>query len=242
DAFLPGGAVLLPAWEAFPYELLSPTPEIAARRAAAVRRLRDPSGPLGVVAPAGAAAQRIALSTGTAAPLQVAHRGEAAPHALAERLVVLGYERADVVQRRGEFAVRGGVLDVFPADARRPVRLEFWGDEIESIRVFVPSTQLSSERVARATVDAARELVLGDDLRAPARAGPDGTSDERIGDLLARIGEGALPDGMESAAAFLWDEMPTPTELLPDGSWVVLTEARRTLGRLRQAHDDADAL
>jgi transcription-repair coupling factor (superfamily II helicase) len=66
--------------------------------------------------------------------------------------------------------------------------------------------------------------------------------DERIADLLGRIGDGALPDGMESAAAFLWDEMPTPAELLPDGSWVVVTEARRTLGRLRQTHDDAEAL
>jgi transcription-repair coupling factor (superfamily II helicase) len=242
DAFLPGHAVLLPAWEAFPYELLSPTPEIVARRAAAVRRLREASGPLVVVAPAVAAAQGIAPSTGTAAPLEVATGDEAAPDALADRLVVLGYERADVVQRRGEFAVRGGVLDVFPADARRPVRLEFWGDEIESIRVFVPSTQLSSERIDRATVDAARELVLDEDLRGRARDAASKAGDERIADLLARIGEGALPDGMESAAAFLWDETPTPAELLPDGSWVVVTEARRTLGRLRQTHGDAEAL
>jgi transcription-repair coupling factor (superfamily II helicase) len=242
EAFLPGSAVLLPAWEAFPYELLSPTPEIAARRAAAVRRLREASGPLVVVAPAVAAVQGIAPSTGTAAPLEVATGDEAAPDTLAGRLVVLGYERADVVQRRGEFAVRGGVLDVFPADARRPVRLEFWGDEIESIRVFVPSTQLSSERVDRATVGAARELVLDEDLRVRAGDAAGQVGDERIADLLGRIGDGALPDGMESAAAFLWEEMPTPAELLPDGSWVVLTEARRTLGRLRQTHDDAEAL
>jgi len=242
EAFLPGGAVLLPAWEAFPYELLSPTPEIAARRVAAVRRLREASGPLVVVAPAVAAAQGIAPSTGTAAPLEVATGDDAAPDALAERLVVLGYERADVVQRRGEFAVRGGVLDIFPADARRPVRLEFWGDEVESIRVFVPSTQLSSERVERTTVGAARELVLDDDLRGRARDAAGRAQDDRIADLLARIGDGALPDGMESAAPFLWDRMPTPAELLPDGSWVVVTEARRTLGRLRQTHDDAEAL
>jgi transcription-repair coupling factor (superfamily II helicase) len=242
EAFLPGRAVLLPAWEAFPYELLSPTPEIAARRAAAVRRLRTASGPLVVVAPAVAAVQGIAPSTGTAAPLEVATGDEAAPDTLADRLVVLGYERADIVERRGEFAVRGGVLDVFAADARRPVRLEFLGDEIESIRVFVPSTQLSSERVDRATVDAARELVLDDDLRARARVVAGTAGDDRIADLLGRIGDGALPDGMESAAAFLWDEMPTPAELLPDGSWVVVTEARRSLGRLRQTHEDAEAL
>src|SRR3954467_14236189 len=242
EAFLPGGAVLLPAWEAFPYELLSPTPEIAARRAAAVRRLREASGPLVVVAPAVAALQGIAPSTGTAAPLEVATGGEAAPDTMADRLVLLGCERADVVQRRGEFAVRGGVLDVFPADARRPVRLEFWGDEIESFRVFGPATQLWSEQIERATVGAARELVLDEDLRARARSAAETVTNERIADLLARIGEGALPDGIESAAAFLWDEMPTPAELLPDGSWVVMTESRRTLGRLRQTYDDAEAM
>ena len=75
---------------------------------------------------------------------------ELAPDALAERLVELGYARADVVEHRGEFAVRGGVVDVFPGTARRPVRLDYWGDEVESIREFVPSTQLSTDRVALA--------------------------------------------------------------------------------------------
>ena len=67
------------------------------------------------------------------------------PTTLAERLVELGYSRADVVEHRGEFAVRGGVVDVFPGTARRPVRLDYWGDEVESIREFVPSTQLSTD-------------------------------------------------------------------------------------------------
>src|SRR6478672_877086 len=204
DAFIPGRAVLLPAWEAFPYELLSPSPEVAARRAATVRRLRE-GGPLVVVAPAVAAVQGIAPTTGTAAPLELATGDEAAPDVLADRLVALGYDRADVVERRGEFAVRGGVVDVFAADERRPVRFEFWGDEIESIRVFVPSTQLSSERVERATVGPARELIVDDDVRERALAAAASVGDDRVADLLARIGDGALPEGTDAAATFLWD-------------------------------------
>ena len=91
-----------------------------------------------VVAPVLAVLQGIAPTAGRAEPIRVEKGGEAAPDVLAERLVELGYLRVDVVEHRGEFAVRGGVLDVFPAEQRRPMRLEFWGDEIDSIRRFVP--------------------------------------------------------------------------------------------------------
>ena len=242
EAFLPGGAALLPAWEALPYELISPTPEIAARRAAAIRRLRTPGGPLVVVAPVLAVLQGIAPTAGRAEPIRVEKGGEAAPDVLAERLVELGYLRVDVVEHRGEFAVRGGVLDVFPAEQRRPMRLEFWGDEIDSIRRFVPSTQLSASAVDVAEIGPARELILDDAMRARARAAAAEIDDERIADLLGRVADGLAPDGLESAAPFLFDELPGPADALPEGAWVVLTEARRTGSRARAAHDDAEAL
>ena len=241
EAFLPGAAVLLPAWEALPYELISPTPEIAARRSAAMRRIREP-GPLVVVAPVVAALQGIAPTAGIAEPIRVQRGGEAAPDALAERLIELGYGRVDVVEHRGEFAVRGGVLDVFPAEQRRPMRLEFWGDEIESIRRFVPSTQLSAGAVDVAEIGPARELILDDALRARARDAATELGDERVADLLGRIAEGLAPDGLESAASFLFDDLPAPAAAFPDGAWVVLTEARRTRSRARAAYDDAEAL
>jgi transcription-repair coupling factor (superfamily II helicase) len=241
-SFLPDRTVLLPAWEALPYELISPTPEVAARRSAAVRRLRAAQGPLVVVAPVVSALQALAPTIGTAEPLELRVGGSVAPDVLAERLIDLGYERVDVVEHRGEFAARGGVLDVFPADERRPVRLEFWGDDIEEIRRFVPSTQLSREKVDGVDVDPARELVLDDGARARASAAAADVGDERLADLLARIGDGLTPEGAESAAAFLFDQMPTPAQLLPDGGWVVLTESRRTLSRAAQTWADAEAL
>ena len=91
-----------------------------------------------------AAMQGLVPTLGRIQPVELAAGAELPPDDLADRLVALGYSRTDVVEHRGEFAVRGGVLDVFPGTARRPVRLEYWGDEIESLREFAASSQLSS--------------------------------------------------------------------------------------------------
>jgi len=241
EAFLPGDVGLLPAWEALPYEGISPAPDVAARRAAAVRRLRGARGPTVVVAPPLAAMQGLIPTLGTTPPIELVVGRELSPDALAERLVDLGYVRSDVVERRGEFAVRGGVLDVFPGVARRPIRIEYWGDEIESLREFSPSTQLSTTRVAAVEVEPVRELIPDDALRERADAEAR-RHEERFADLLQRIANGLHPDGMETAAPFLFDHLPAPAELLPDGSWIVVTQARRTLDRARAAHEEADAL
>jgi len=241
DAFLPGRVSVLPAWEALPYEGISPAPDVAARRAAAVRRLRDAGGATVVVAPPLAAMQELIPTLGTTPPIELVTGRELPPDALAERLVELGYLRADVVERRGEFAVRGGVLDVYPGVARRPIRLEYWGDEIESLREFSASTQLSTARIARVEIEPVRELIPDEALRERA-AVEAARSGERSADLLQRIADGLHPEGMETAAPFLFDHLPTPAELLPEGSWVILTQARRTLDRARAAYEEADAL
>ncbi|HEX6844723.1 MAG TPA: transcription-repair coupling factor, partial [Actinomycetota bacterium] len=223
------GVRLLPAWEALPYEGISPSPEVAARRAEAARALRAATGPFVLVAPALAAMHGVVPTLGAAEPLVLARGVESAPDAVVERLVDLGYTRSDVVEHRGEFAVRGGVLDVFGGTARRPVRLEYWGDEIESIREFSPSTQLSTSAVAAIELAPVRELVLDDALRARARslAGSDAVS-ERHAELLARVGDGLHPEGMESIAPLLFDRLQVPSALLPPGAWVVVSDAVRT--------------
>ena len=154
------------------------------------------------------------------------------PDDLAERLVELGYARADVVEHRGEFALRGGVLDVFPGTARRPVRLDYWGDEVESIREFVPSTQLSTDRVALVEVPPTKELIPDEDLRDRARRAAR-EAPERFADQLERLADGLFVEGAETLAPFLFEDMPTPAELLPEGAWVVLTHAHRTIDRAR---------
>ena len=133
------------------------------------------------------------------------------------------------------------MVDVFPGTARRPVRLDYWGDEVESIREFVPSTQLSTDRVALAEVPATRELIPDEALRD--RAGTAAAAaPERFADQLQRLADGLFVEGAETLAPFLFDRMPTPAELLPEGGWVVLTHAHRTADRARAAHLEAEAL
>ncbi len=235
------GAALLPSWEALPYEGISPSPEVSARRAEAVRRLRAAKGAFVLVAPALAAMQGLVPTLGEIPPVELVKGIELAPDELAERLVALGYTRTDVVEHRGEFAVRGGVLDVFPGTSRRPVRLEYWGDEIESLREFVPSSQLSTGPLARVEVAPVRELVPDDALAERARARAPRHLD-RFRDGLERLAEGLHAEGFESLAPLLFDRMPVPAELLPEGSWVVVSEARRTFDRARRTFDDAEAL
>ncbi len=178
--------------------------------------------------------QGLVPTLGEVPPLELVNGLELPPDALAERLVDLGYLRADVVEHRGEFAVRGGVLDVFPGNARRPVRLEYWGDEIESLREFVPSSQLSSGPVVRVQVPPVRELDRGRRARGAGRASA--RPDTSIGSATASSAsaDGLHAEGAESLAPLLFDRLPTPAELLPEGSWVVLSDAQRTLDRARR--------
>ena len=237
----PEAVALLPAWDALPYEGMDPAPEVAARRADAIGRLRTAEGPFVLVAPYLAAMQPVPPTLGTVPPLQLAAGVESAPDMLAERLSDLGYVRVDVVEHRGEFAVRGGVVDVFPGIARRPARLEYWGDEIERLREFSPSTQLSTKEIGAIEVSQVRELLPDDELRSiAARRAPE--MPDRFRDGLQRLADGLRFEGADTLAPFLFDHMSTPGELLPAGSWVVLTQAQRTLQRAAQTHVEAEAL
>ena len=230
-----------PAWEALPYEGISPSPEIAARRADAVRRARSADGPFVLITPALAALQVLAPGLGETPPLELHASIELAPDALAERLVELGYQRTDIVEHRGEFAVRGGIIDLFPGTARRPVRVDFDGDTVESLREFVPATQLSSGRVESARVEPVSELVSTPELRERAERLARRTSG-RIGDWLVRFADGLHFEGMASLGALLSDRQRTIADVLPEGSWVVLTQSRRTSDRAAQSYAEAEAL
>jgi len=231
----------LPAWEALPYEGISPSPEIAARRHDAIRRLREASGPFVLVAPALASMQPLIPSLGVTPAEELVAGREIPPDELAERLVELGYLRADVVEHRGEFAVRGGVVDVFPGTSRRPVRLDYVGDEIESLREFSTSTQLSTQKLSLASVPPVRELIPDERTRELAERRAMLYAD-RFRDGLMRIADGLQAEGAEALSPLLFDDMRTPAELLPDGGWVAITRAGRTIDRANQNREEAQAL
>jgi transcription-repair coupling factor (superfamily II helicase) len=235
------GVALLPAWDALPYEGMDPSPEVAARRADAFRRIREAKGPFVVVAPYLAAMHAAPPTLGTAPPLVLAAGVELAPDALAERLSEVGYVRVDVVEHRGEFAVRGGVVDVFPGVAKRPARLEYWGDEIERLREFSPTTQLSTKALGGVEVAPVRELLPDDDVRAAAAAKA-ARAPDRFRDGLQRLADGLRFEGADTLAPLVVDRVATPAQLLPSGAWVAITQAQRTLQRAAQTHAEALAL
>ena len=134
-ALLPGAEVLhFPAWETLPHERLSPSAETVGTRLEILTRIArwDAATPLVITSSVRGAIQPLAAGLTDVAPIElvVGARG----HDLGDvstRLVELAYHRVDMVSRRGEFAVRGGILDVFPPTAPHPYRVEFFGDEVD---------------------------------------------------------------------------------------------------------------
>src|SRR5206468_11396065 len=103
-----------------------------------------PAGPLRVVtATVRSLIQPMAPNLGELAPVHLVAGKDSEFESTVDRLLELAYTRVDMVEKRGEFAVRGGILDVFPPTAEHPVRVEFWGDEVSEIRAFAVSDQRS---------------------------------------------------------------------------------------------------
>ncbi|HEX9891767.1 MAG TPA: hypothetical protein VGB28_06855, partial [Actinomycetota bacterium] len=236
-----GRALVFPAWEALPGEGISPAPEIAARRARAARAARGAKGPLVVVAPVVAALQHVVPTLGETEPLAIAAGQELAPDALAERLTGLGYERTDLVMHRGELAVRGGILDVFPGTGLRPVRVEFFGDEIEKLREFSASTQTSVGLIGEVVIHPVRELLPSEDVRERAERALR-RSGGATRDALARLADGLVFEGMEGAAPLLFEDMPLIRDLFAEGPAVVLAPARLVRDRARAVAGEAAGL
>ena len=151
-----------------------------------------------------------------------------------DALAAAAYTRTDLVERRGEFAVRGGILDVFPPTEEHPVRVEFWGDTVEEVRWFKVADQRSLEVAEHGLwAPPCRELLLTDDVRA--RAAALATQLPGVADMLAKVAEGIAVEGMESLAPALVDGMESVLDVLPaERSIVLLADPERVRTR---AHD-----
>src|SRR5256714_13915720 len=229
-----------PSWETLPHERLSPRADTVGRRLAVLRRLRHPSsddpmaGPLSVVvAPVRSVLQPQVRGLGDLEPLTVRPGDELVLDDTVARLVEIAYTRVELVERRGEFAVRGGLLDVFPPDEEHPVRIELWGDTVEEIRQFAVSDQRSlGPAPSGLWAPPCRELLLTQEVRARAKA----LAAERpgIADILERIADGMPVEGMEALAPVLTDEMELLVDVLPAGAHVVVCDPERVRARAHE--------
>ncbi|KJL41859.1 transcription-repair coupling factor [Microbacterium trichothecenolyticum] len=233
-ALLPGAEVVhFPAWETLPHERLSPSAETVGARLDILTRIArwDAATPLVITASVRGAIQPLAAGLTSVDPIELVVGGRG--HDLGDvstRLVELAYHRVDMVSRRGEFAVRGGILDVFPPTAPHPYRVEFFGDEVDEMRAFSVADQRSLPgEVREVTLLPSRELLLTEAVRGRARQ----LKDEFPGlkGMLEKMSEGIPVEGMESLLPAVVDRLVTLVDYLPEGSAVALVDPERAVTR-----------
>jgi transcription-repair coupling factor (superfamily II helicase) len=238
---------LFPAWETLPFERVSPSVETMGRRLRTIWRLRHATPEQRsrvIVAPIRALVQRLGPHVEDVEPILVARGAQLDRDDLVSRLVAGGYRREPQVEARGEVAVRGSIVDVYPSTADRPYRVDLWGDEVDRLSAFTIADQRSTGDVDEIAIFPCRELLPTDDVKARA--------DRLVGlepwgrDQWERLANGLTFDGMESWLPWLTREQHVLFDLLPDTAQVLLVEPRRLRDRaadlLAEEADLADTL
>ncbi|HWG00234.1 MAG TPA: transcription-repair coupling factor [Trebonia sp.] len=254
-AFLPPETVaVFPGWETLPHERLSPRSDTVGQRIAVLRRLSHPQGREGgtdspsvrgvtgesspggettpggklsvVVAPVRSVLQPIVAGLGDLEPVRLREGDEADPEDVISRLIDVGYARVELVTKRGELAVRGGLLDVFPPTEEHPVRIEFFGDTVDEIRTFKVADQRSSGKAEHGLwAPPCRELLLTPSVRA--RAKELAEQHPSLSEILGQIADGIAVEGMEAFASVLADRMELLLDHMPFGGVVLACDPER---------------
>ncbi|HEY6501576.1 MAG TPA: DEAD/DEAH box helicase, partial [Streptosporangiaceae bacterium] len=240
-SFLPGNRVVcFPGWETLPHERLSPRSDTVGQRLAVLRRLAHPdpddeaAGPLSVVvAPVRCLLQPIVGGLGDLEPVRLRAGDTCDPDELLTRLVEIGYAREDLVGRRGDVAVRGGIIDVFSPTDEHPVRIEFFGDTVEEIRYFKVADQRSlGEAPAGLWAPPCRELLLTAAVRD--RAKQLAAEFPGLSEVLGKLADGIAVEGMEAFAPVLAERMDLLTDYVPAGGLVIACDPERIRTRAEE--------
>jgi len=237
--FAPEVEVLtLPAWDCLPYDRSSPALRMMAERMATLQALQGPrESPQLLIVTANAAAQRLMTPFRVRQLTRRLAEGERIERVALERLLnANGYQRADAVHDAGDFAVRGSIVDLFPAGEPNPIRLDFFGDEIETIRRFDPADQRTTGAAEAFTLMPASEALIDEDsvkrfrTRYREQFGATATGDP----LYQAISEGRRLAGMEhwlplfeEKLATLFDHLGDHDVILRDGGVEGALEARQ---------------
>lgn len=224
-----------PSWETLPHERLSPGVDTVGQRARVLDLLIDARVRVVVTAARGFSQPLLPEVEGRA-PVRLKVGEEHDFTSLVEKLVFRAYSHVDMVARRGEFATRGGILDIFPTTADQPVRIEFWGDEITEIRQFSVADQRTIPEVEVAGVDVytARELPITDAIAARARElSTTHPGNATLVELLSKIADRIPADGMEALIPALVDkQMVALPDLMPEGTHIVLVGPEKIRTRI----------
>ncbi len=241
----PGSVVSLPARDVLPFQNLSPHPELQEERATALWKIVTGAASI-VVAPVAATTIRLRSAEYYAGLARTVRRGESIDtEALLAHLNTVGYSSADVVEMPGQYALRGGILDVYSPEAERPVRIEFFGDEVDSIRKFDPASQRSSSPVDEALLLPLTETPVNEQLLGAIHTRLSGkriTGAEQIVEEAIRAGGVTVFPGWEfyapvaGAESTIFDLLPRSAVLI-DEPEQVKQELDRLWTRIQDAHE-----
>jgi transcription-repair coupling factor (superfamily II helicase) len=219
----------LPAWETLPFEKLSPKADTIAARARALHLMRENSQSI-VVSSLRAVLAPINKEFAIRDYKEIEVGSEISPESLLAELVALGYENCDLVEKRGEFAVRGGLIDLFCTDAAHPMRIDFFGDEIDEMHYFTVADQRTFEPVVgKTTIYPAREIFLTPEIKN--KAALLATKYNSLAPMLEKISQGILVEGAESLTPLLCDELVDFSQYLESESLIVLIDEPRIRSR-----------
>ena len=226
ETYLGGASVVeLPPWETLPHEKLSPKSDTVAAR---IKVLSNLASAKVIITSVRALIQPIAPLEIALLTLEITQ--EIAMSKLITHLALLGFARTDLVERRGDFAVRGGILDLFLPDQDHPVRIDFFGDEIEDLTWFTVADQRTFGAVSGPlTIYPCREILLTESIKERARyltvAFPE------VAELTSKLSEGIYVDGMESLQGLLRNDLTSIVDLLPANFQIVLIDEPRINSR-----------
>jgi transcription-repair coupling factor (superfamily II helicase) len=241
----PEDVVSLPARDVLPFQNLSPHPELQEERATALWKIATGKASI-VVSPVASTAIRLRSAEYYADLARAVRRGESIDvDNLLAHLNTVGYTSADVVEMPGQYALRGGILDVYSPEAERPVRIEFFGDEAESIRRFDPASQRSSNPMDQALLLPLTETPVSDQLLGAIHTRLSGkriTGTEEIVEAAVRAGGVTAFPGWEffapvaGAEHSLFDLLPGAVVLLDEPD-TLRAEFDRFWTRVEEAHE-----
>ena len=218
-----------PAWETLPHERLSPKSDTVTARFKALNNIKNSETKF-VVCSIRALLQPIIANDLKNSQIKIKHSQSIKMLDLIEQLSKFGYTRSDLVEKRGDFAVRGGILDLFAPDQEHPIRIDFFGDEIDELSFFAISDQRSIEKIQNEIlIYPCRELLIDADVKK--RAKDLGNLFPQIQDLTSKLSEGITFEGMESLAAGVVNKFNSILDYLPAGYQIWLIDEPRIRSR-----------
>ena len=222
--------LVFPAWETLPFERISPSIEAMGNRLRVLWHIQDPERcPKIIVAPVRALVQQLGPHVEEVDPIIIGAEDQVDSDRLVRDLTDFGYRREAQVEHRGEIAVRGSIVDIFPSTAEGPYRIDLWGDEVDRLCEFTINDQRSTVDRAEIEIFPCRELLVTEDIRE--RAERLQATEPWGKEQWQRLADGELFDGMESWLPWLTEEPRVLTDLLSADAMVVLVEPRRMRDR-----------